>query len=329
MGNQLQLSFDYLLMSEEKNDYTNVYEFLTKLPIFYYGQNNPDLFELEREFIYHQTKYQVRLRRTRISKDDDMFLTSKDQDVLDTLLFLATKESTPKQIVNGRIRIKVSINQIYTQLNRKIRYEDIKKSIQRLKEAQIQIKTLDPNRPKIEWNTESIISQYLIEDERATKNIFDDDNVVHTYIEFNSSFTQELLSGKIKLLFFPKYISLKHPLSKYIYKQLVLSDMFSSNNYEKYYHNKSLFTYLLNSGYQTDTTINKNNTMRAFRQALKELKEVGLLDIDKCDLKAKKEKNKIVDYFIKLTPSQWLVDENHQQRKKKTRKNNSKKIKSI
>ena len=304
MGTQLQLSFDYLLLNESKNDYTNVYEFLTNLPIFYYGQNNPDLFELERIFIYHQTKYQVRLRRTRISKDDDMFLTSKDQDVLDVLLFLATKEQTPKQVLNGRIRIKVSINQIYTQLNRKIRYEDIKKSIQRLKETQIQIKTLDPNRPNMEWNTESIISQYLIEYERTTKNIFDDE-ITHTFIEFNSAFTKELLSGKIKLLFFPKYITLKHPLSKYIYKQLVISDMFSSNDYSKFYHNKSLFTYLLNSGYQTDTTINKNNTMRAFRQALKELKEVGLLD--KWDLKAKKEKKNKDDKFAHENGGDFLT----------------------
>lgn len=305
-----QLDFFRYLIPQDKKDYSNVYEFITSLPIFYYGNNNPNIIELDREFIYQKNHYKVNIKKTRLSKDDDVFMGVIEQDVLDTLLYMATQETTQRIVENGRIKILVSINEIYNQLKRKVRYENIKKAIQRLKETQISIQPLDPLKSSVKWHTETIISQYLIEDERYTAG-----KDPKTFIEFNTAFTKELLSGRIKLINFPKYISLKNPISKYIYKRLVLSDIFSSNDYDIHYHNKSLFTFLLNCGYQTDTTTNKNNTIRAYKQALKELEENDLIDMSKCDMRAIKTGNKVVDYFIELTPSRWLVDENHKQNK--------------
>jgi len=307
-----QLDFFRYLIPKDKEDYSSVYEFLTSLPIFYYGNNNPDVIELDREFIYQKNHYKVNVKKTRLSKTDDTFMGVIEQDVLDTLLYMATQEKTTRIVENGRIKILVSINEIYTQLKKKVRYENIKKAIQRLKETQISIQPLDPSKSNIKWHTESIISQYLIEDERYTAG-----KDPKTFIEFNTAFTKELLSGKIKLINFPKYIQLKNPISKYIYKKLVLSDMFSSSNYDLFYHNKSLFTFLLNCGYQTDTTMSKNNTIRAYKQALKELEENDLLNCDKSKMTAIKQGNKVVDYYIELTPSKWLVDENHKQNKVK------------
>jgi len=317
-----QLDFFRYLIPKDKQDYSSVYEFLTSLPIFYYGNNNPDIIELDREFIYKSNHYKVNVKKTRLSKTDDTFMGTIEQDVLDTLLYMATQETTQRVMENGRMKILVSINEIYNQLKRKVRYENIKKAIQRLKETQISIQSLDPLKSSVSWHTETIISQYLIEDERYTAG-----KDPKTFIEFNTAFTKELLLGKIKLINFPKYISLKNPIAKYIYKRLVLSDIFSSNDYTRTYHNKSLFTFLLNCGYQTDTTTNKNNTIRAFKQALKELKDNDLLL--KCDMKPQKKGNKIEDYFIEMTPSKFLVDENHKQNKVKRFKKNTQKQRYI
>jgi len=109
-------------------------------------------------------------------------------------------------------------------------------------------------------------------------------------------------------------MSLTNPISKYLYKQLTLFDIFSKDE-EKIYHNKSLFEFLANGGFMCDTTQNKNNTMYSFRKAMDELKDKGLVkDYHITDIK---QGRKIIDYkldFIK--PSDNFIDENFKQRKK-------------
>ena len=312
VSSQLELfGWGELVVPKDKNDYGNVYEFLCSLPCFYFGHNKPDLLEIERDFIYKKNLYKLKLRKTRISKDNDSFLGSIDQDVLDTLLYIGTREDTQREVHNGRVRIRVSINHIHNLMKGKVRYEDIKSSIQRLKETQLSIYPINSNGyNNIEWNCETIISQYIIKDERYSKQ-----NDILTYIEFNSSFSEELLKGKIKLINFPKYIALKNPVGKFIYKKLVLSDIFSTKDYSITYHNKSLYTLLLNCGYQSSSTQDRNNTLRTFRQGIKELQQKGI--INKCEMTPIKDGNKVEDYFIEITPSKWLVEQNHLQRKKK------------
>jgi len=309
MGNQLTL-FDFMIPDDRK-EYTNVYEFISNLPVFFWGHQTNDLYELDRPFIFNHIKYRIKVKRTRISKDVDEFLNGKDQDILDTILYLTTLKDTKAEVCsNGKVRVRLSIYKIYKTLGGKISYEDIKKGIQKLKETQLEI-IPDTNQPyQIKWNCETIISQYMITDSRFNNNTPDDE----TYIELSSAFSTAIVKGKVKLINFPKYMSLTNPISKYLYKQLTLFDIFSKDE-EKIYHNKSLFEFLANGGFMCDTTQNKNNTMYSFRKAMDELKDKGLVkDYHITDIK---QGRKIIDYkldFIK--PSDNFIDENFKQRKK-------------
>ena len=324
MGHQLTL-FDFMI-PDDRIEYTNVYEFISNLPVFYWGHQTNDLYELNRQFIFHKIKYKLKVKRTRISKDVDEFLNGKDQDILDTILYLTTLKDTNAIVrPNGKVMVKLSIYKIYRTLGGKISYEDIKKGIQKLKETQLEI-TPDTNQAyQIKWNCETIISQYMIKDNRFSKSKSDNNADVdnqnndtppddETYIELSSAFSSAIVKGKVKLINFPKYMSLTNPISKYLYKQLTLFDFFSKDE-EKIYHNKSLFEFLANGGFVCDTTQNKNNIMYSFRKAMDELEDKGL--IKSYHITDIKQGRKIIDYKLDyIKPSSEFIDENFKQRKK-------------
>ena len=307
-GQQLEL-FRFMI-PENRKDYTNVFEFLVNLPVFFYGHQDNNLFELNRKFIFNDVKYNLKITRTRLSKDVDEFLTGKDQDLLYAILHLVTTRETNAEISeNGRVKVKLSIYKIYKTLNGKLSYEDIKKGIAKLKSTQLEITPETKTPYSIRWACETVIAQYMITDNRYNADTPDD----ITYIELSSAFSKAITMGKVKLMNFPVYLSLKNPISKYIYAQLTVFDFFSCKQ-ERFYHKKSLFEFLANGGFVCDTTQNKNNTMYSFRKAMDELKKKGI--ISGFQLQEIKEGRKIVDYKLKsLTPAQDFNKENLKQRK--------------
>jgi len=310
MAYEKQLELFKYMIPENRKDYTNVYEFLVNLPVFFFGHQDNDLYELNRPFIFNDVKYNLKIKRTRLSKEVDEFLTGKDQDLLYAILHLITTKETNATVTDeGRVKAKLSIYQIYKTLKGKLSYEDIKKGIAKLKSTQLEIIPETKTPTSIRWACETIIAQYMITDNRYNADNPDD----ITYIELSGAFSKAITMGKVKLMNFPVYLSLKNPISKYIYAQLTVFDFFSCKK-ERFYHKKSLFEFLANGGFMCDTTQNKNNTMYSFRKAMDELKRKGL--IAGYRLEPKHEGKKIVDYkLVSLTPAYDFNKENLKQRK--------------
>lgn len=316
METQLELFKELLIVPQDKSDYSNLYEFMCSLPLFYFGHTKPDVYEIERRCFYRGNEYIVKIKRTRLSKNTDAFLNAQDLCLMDCLIFLSGKEETEKEVVDGRLRIKLTIYKIFKTLNHKMSYNDIKTSLAKLHQSHFEIKPVQTTSGlQIRWNCASIISQYLIKDERHRINEKVEADYETTYIEFNKEFSQELLKGKIKLINFYKMMSITSNIGKYVYKKLVLADCFSTSNIFRTYHNKSLIQFLENGGFPCDTVQDKNNNFAAFKRSIIELQRKNLVQSVK--MRACKDGNRIVDYFFEITPSMFLISENHKQRKVK------------
>ena len=314
MGNQLSL-FD-ILLPPDKRDFTKISRFLTNIPIFYWGHqvHNKDTI-LKRKFINERdvwidanTKKTIKeemnitIKGTTVENGKFEFLNLVCCNVLDALIFLACRDDTVRTIdENGNCVIELTHNKIYQTLNKKVLSTDIRKSIEKLHDTAIYISDKNGNNV---ISMENIISKYGIKEKNNVNNSI-------YYIGFNKAFSEQIATNRVKLLAWNNLIDLKNPLSKYIVKKIVLMDIWTTKNYQKAYKSKSLFTFLLNSGYDLTTEMNKNNSMACFRKARRELIEKGLVEV--LDIVPIREGNKIIDYTFTIIPSQKLVDNNFNQ----------------
>lgn len=245
----------------------------------------------------------ITVKGTTVENGKFSFLSLVDMNVLDCLLYLACRDDTVRRLdENNNYIIEVTNNKIYQTLNKKVISTDIRKSIERLHDTSIYISDNNGNNVV---SMENIISRYGVKDQNETsKTIY--------YIGFNKAFSEQIATNRIKLLAWNNLLELKNPLSKFIVKKLVLMDIWTSRNYRKKYKNKSLFTFLLNSGYDLSTEMSKNNTMACLRKAKKELEEKGMItSFELTPIKVGDKK--IIDYTFSITPSPKLVDNNFNQ----------------
>ena len=312
-----QLSFISTLVGLPP-EYSNVYTWLVNLPMWYWGHQNYRDTILKRKFLYEypvcytdekgvvrtkkESKYMnLTVKGTTTENGKFQFLSLNDMNVLDALLYLSTQPDVKreKDKKDGCYVIELTNNKIYETLNKKIVSTEIRKSIMRIRETSLYIS--DENGKNF-VSIDNIITQY------GEKDRDDENNGKRTiyYIKWNSKFTDEIERNITNIINYEVLLSLKNPMSKYLMKKMVMWNYWSIKEPDRYYHTNSLFDLLMNSGYEFDTEVHKNNSMSAFRTAIRELTAKGLLK--EIQFEPIKERNKIVDYkIIKMIPSDDII----------------------